>query len=318
MSQPQTMAKDVSTSGPRSVNDPEVRKVIDDPASDSRSYHPSPSAWEDQLLYFLLPDRFSTGKEDESLDNEDQAISGTVKPFTSSDAENATSTAEEASTWRKGGVKWQGGTLKGIESKLGYLKRLGVTALWVGPIFKQVPRDESSYHGYAVQDFLDIDPHFGTREHLRELVSAAHELGLYVILDIILNHSGDVFAYKDGEKQWTGQKYEVAGFRDAEGNPTLPFHPIQDDQDVKDPKSCAVWPIEFQRPDTFTCEGPISNWDNKAEFLRGDFVTLKDINLGSDTNDVDNFALAPPSKRSARCTSTGSRIWTWTATELIR
>jgi glycosidase len=90
--------------------------------------------------------------------------------------------------------------MKGIQSKLGYLRRLGITCLWLGPIFKQVQTDRHSYHGYAVHNFLEIDPNFGTKEHLRELVKSAHELGIHVILDIILNHSGDVFAYKGGAK----------------------------------------------------------------------------------------------------------------------
>ncbi|KAF2683892.1 glycoside hydrolase family 13 protein [Lentithecium fluviatile CBS 122367] len=278
---------DSSSSGPRSISDPEVRNLITQNTSDQKRYHPSPLAWEDQVLYFLLPDRFSTGDEDGSLDNNGQPTLGSVKPFTSTDNENAIPTASEASVWRDAGFTWQGGTLKGIQSKLGYLKRLGATALWIGPIFKQVPRDEHLYHGYAVQNFLDIDPHFGTRDDLRDLVSAAHELDIYVILDIILNHSGNVFEYKGGEKQWSGRRYEVEGFRDAAGKPTLPFRPIRDTDDIEDPESCAIWPVELQDPSAFTCEGSISNWDYDPEFIRGDFLSLKDINLGS--GHVDSF-----------------------------
>jgi glycosidase len=96
----------------------------------------------------------------------------------------------------KKGDGWQGGTLKGLKSKLGYLRRLGVTAIWISPVFKQVAF-RPTYHGYGIQDFLEIDPHFGTREDLRNPVDAAHQQGIYCILDIILNHSGDVFGYKD-------------------------------------------------------------------------------------------------------------------------
>src|SRR4029453_7225688 len=98
-------------------------------------------------------------------------------------------------TWLKAGGVWQGGTLKGLKSKLGYLKRLGITALWVSPIFRQVAFEPTSYHGYGIQDFLDVDPHFGTREDFRDFVDAAHEHGIYVILDIIAHHTGNVFAY---------------------------------------------------------------------------------------------------------------------------
>ena len=208
----------MTTSKILSIADPSVLATISQTNSSSRSYNPSPPAWEDQLLYFLLPDRFATGTE-----NTD------IPPYTPNDNSNATSNSSDAASWRDAGINWQGGTLLGIKSKLGYLKGMGVTAVWIGPIFKQVPRDEHSYHGYAVQNFLDIDPHFGTKEDLKELVRAAHEEGLYIILDIILNHSGDVFEYKGGRKEYTGETYEVQGFRDAEGNATLPFQPLDRD-----------------------------------------------------------------------------------------
>ena len=76
-----------------------------------------------------------------------------------------------------------------------------MTAIWVSPIFKQVAFQES-YHGYAIQNFLDVDPHFGTREDLREMVKTAHQHDIYVILDIILNHSGDVFTYDADRYDW--------------------------------------------------------------------------------------------------------------------
>ena len=87
-----------------------------------------------------------------------------------------------------------GGTIRGLRSKLGYLRRLGITALWVSPIFRQVAF-EPSYHGYGIQNFLDVDPHFGTREEFRDFVKAAHEQGIYVILDVVAHHTGNVFAY---------------------------------------------------------------------------------------------------------------------------
>ncbi|KAF1968113.1 alpha-amylase [Bimuria novae-zelandiae CBS 107.79] len=272
----------------RSINDPEVRDTISQTSSSPRSYHPSPSAWEDQVLYFLLPDRFATGKEGTA-----------IEPYTSAFNSNATSSPEDASSWREAGITWQGGTLQGIKSKLGYLKRMGVTAVWIGPIFKQVPHEEHSYHGYAVQNFLDIDPHFGTREDLKELVQAAHAEGLYIILDIILNHSGDVFEYRGGRKDFTGSKYEAQGFRDAHGNPTLPFAPLNPQAESDDVVNSAIWPAELQTPSTFTREGKITNWDAYPEYLRGDFETLKDIDLGDDCNpgdpsgSIDDFTPSP-------------------------
>src|SRR5688572_21124270 len=97
-------------------------------------------------------------------------------------------------TWFRAAGGWQGGTIKGLTSKLGYLRRLGVTALWVSPPFRQVAF-EPSYHGYGIQNFLDVDPHFGTREEFRDFVKAAHQQGMYVILDVIAHHTGNVFTY---------------------------------------------------------------------------------------------------------------------------
>ena len=71
-----------------------------------------------------------------------------------------------------------------------------MTTLWISPVFKQVESDRHSYHGYGIQNFLDIDPHFGARQELIDLVNTAHDHGILVILDIILNHAGDVFGYR--------------------------------------------------------------------------------------------------------------------------
>lgn len=277
-----------TASSPRSVNDPSVRNVLSQAPSQRGQYHPSPSSWEDQQLYFLLPDRFSKGGEAGTLDLEGEEIPGDIRPFAQSDNGNAINPPNDPNVWEESGIIFQGGTLKGIQSKIGYLKRLGASALWLGPIFKQVPNDDHLYHGYAVQDFLEIDPHFGTREDLRDLVKVAHDEGIYVILDIILNHSGDIFAYKGGEKQWNGNRFDVEGFRDSSGNPTLPFQPLDATNLPKNPKDCAIWPAELQALNSFTREGAISNWDNWPEYIRGDFLSLKDLDLGSDA--PDNFA----------------------------
>src|SRR4051794_17145236 len=78
-----------------------------------------------------------------------------------------------------------------------YLQSLGITTLWIGPIWKQRSEDNTSYHGYAIQNFLDVDPRFGTRQDLRDLVDAAHDRGMYVLLDVIYNHMGNNFFYAD-------------------------------------------------------------------------------------------------------------------------
>jgi glycosidase len=257
-----------------------------------RRFHPSPSAWEDQVLYFLLPDRFSDGKERNYLGiGGRRTTGGTTDPFDRGrDLENAVQTSSDARAWREAGAAFVGGTLKGLTSKLGYLRRLGVTAIWVGPIFKQVAF-QATYHGYGVQNFLEVDPHFGSRDDLRALVKTAHANGIYVILDIILNHAGDVFSYANGQPGWTGSTYPVQGFNDSRGRPTLPFQPIDGQALPSAFPDGAVWPAELQAPSTFTCKGAIGNWDNDPEYREGDFFDLKDIDLG--LRDPDTFTATP-------------------------
>ena len=159
-----------------------------------RTFTPSPAAWEDQVLYFLLLDRFSDGKEKDGYrDIAGRPVPGGVTPlYRPEDAGRV-----DYDTWFRAGGGWQGGTLQGLRSKLGYLRRLGITALWVSPPFRQVAF-EPSYHGYGIQNFLDVDPHFGTREEFRDFVQAAHEQGIYVILDIVAHHTGNVFSLRRG------------------------------------------------------------------------------------------------------------------------
>ncbi len=81
-----------------------------------------------------------------------------------------------------------GGTIKGVLDHLDYLAELGVTALWLSPIFTAI-----SYHGYDTVDYYAIDPRFGTKADLRQLVQAAHDRKIRVILDFVANHTGVTF-----------------------------------------------------------------------------------------------------------------------------
>ena len=79
------------------------------------------------------------------------------------------------------------GDLKGIISKLPYLKSLGIDLIWICPIYDS-PMDDN---GYDVRDFFNIDQMFGTIEDMKELIGRAHQLGIKVILDYVLNHTSD-------------------------------------------------------------------------------------------------------------------------------
>lgn len=271
----------------------------------SRSFYPSPEAWEDQIFYFLLVDRFSDGNEAEYTDNDGKPTkNGTTPAFAPEDDGNAVRTEADAKQWREAGSSWVGGNLKGLTSKLGYLKRLGITAVWISPLLKQCVYADNTYHGYGTQNFLDIDPHFGTREDVRTLCEEAHRLGIYVVLDVIVNHAGNVFSYdadrneetapngtKYFDARWDGGTYPVKGFHDAQGKPTLAFGRVDDHvQEVAWPEG-AVWPRELQAPEAWTRKGHMNNWDNYPEFLEGDFFDLKNVSLGD--YDGDTYRPSP-------------------------
>lgn len=235
--------------------------------------HPSPVTWRDQILYFLLPDRFSDGNED-----------GRPRFDRANPTEFRT---PDKRAWMAAGTVFQGGTLKGIQSKLDYLRDLGVTALWIGPIWRQRP-DLQTYHGYGIQNYLDIDPRFGTRQDLRDLVDAAHQRGMYVLLDIIYNHSGNNWFYQD-------QNGNPAGLLPYRFAPPYPFHGWHSRDGQSSPTiggtDDGVWPEQFQNLDWYTRAGQIGRWDPEQwedpldpnlEFRRGDFFDLKDVNVNRD------------------------------------
>ena len=156
-----------------------------------QSYYPSPVDWRDEVLYFLLVDRFSDAQEPTRPLIDRQNLTAARPPL------------PNGQSWRwdlwaeSGANRWQGGTIRGIASKLGYLKGLGITTLWLSPVFKQRGHLDS-YHGYGLQDFLDVDPRFGNRRDLIELVAQAHQEQIRIILDIIFNHSGPNWRYPPG------------------------------------------------------------------------------------------------------------------------
>src|SRR3954470_20854024 len=88
-----------------------------------RAFQASPAAWEDEVLYFLMVDRFSDGNEKGYRDLGGAVVTtGTPPPFAPGDALNAVGTPADAQQWRDAGLTYVGGTLAGLTSKLGYLK----------------------------------------------------------------------------------------------------------------------------------------------------------------------------------------------------
>lgn len=107
------------------------------------------------------------------------------------------------------------GDIRGITEKLGYLKKLGVTMLWICPFFKS-PMDDN---GYDISDYYELAPEFGTKEDLDRLISEAKKLEIKIIMDLVLNHTSD----------------EHAWFQAAINDPKSPYHDFYIFKDGKEP-----------------------------------------------------------------------------------
>jgi glycosidase len=139
---------------------------------------------QDEIIYFLLPDRFENG--DTSNDRGGLTGGRLVTGFDPA---------------AKG--FYHGGDLQGLISRLDYIQGLGATAVWLGPIYKNKPvqgapgHESAGYHGYWITDFTHVDPHFGTDADMHALAEAIHSRGMKLYLDIVVNHTADVIAYRE-------------------------------------------------------------------------------------------------------------------------
>jgi glycosidase len=99
-----------------------------------------------------------------------------------------------------------GGDLKGISDHLDYIKRLGVTAIWLNPVLENNQKRES-YHGYAITDLYKVDQRFGSNDDYLDFINKSHTLGLKVIQDMVMNHIGNMgWLVKDlPSKNWIHQ-----------------------------------------------------------------------------------------------------------------
>jgi glycosidase len=208
---------------------------------------PSPGDWRDVWIYFIMLDRF----------NRDDGQSPKNMPYDAPFGE------------------FQGGTFNGVRAQLKYIKELGAGAIWLTPVLKNRQTDPGSYHGYGIQDFLQPDPRFASapekaEEELRALVDEAHALGLYVIFDIVLNHAGDVFGYKDiGFKApYREEEYDIE-WRDETGRARPDWSDIPQGQ--RHPDSL-VWPKELQHNAFFRRKGMGGEQGGDFESLK-EFVT---------------------------------------------
>lgn len=118
----------------------------------------------DDVIYLIMPDRFADG-----------------------DPSNDRPAASDGVYDRSQPKAYHGGDLRGVREHLGYLHDLGVTAIWLTPVWKNT---DSDYHGYHVVDFYALDDHMGSMQEYQAVVAEAHKLGMKVLIDYVVNHTG--------------------------------------------------------------------------------------------------------------------------------
>lgn len=146
------------------------------------------------VFYFVLVDRFANGDPGNDRGGERDPLGG-----------ETLNDRLRHGYWPSQPSFYHGGDLKGLLGRLDYLQKLGVTALWLSPVMKNLPVQHTErgkdavagYHGYYITDFTTVDPHLGTEDDLHALVSEAHRLDMKVFLDIVVNHTADVIRYKE-------------------------------------------------------------------------------------------------------------------------
>ncbi len=218
---------------------PQSLADIDLAPDPQKKYFATDREWREEFIYFLMIDRF----------HDDVARAPTLGPE------------------RCRGVHtpdgFYGGKIRGITRNLDYIAGLGCTAIWLSPVFGN---NDGAYHGYNINNYLDVDPRFGTKADLIELVQAAHAYEkdgrawpMRIILDVVINHSGDNWTYPGGRSYnyCNDQRFPFGSWRDA-------IKPI---------------PTELRNPDYYHRKGNITQggWDSSPENQNGDLVGLKDF-----------------------------------------
>ncbi|RYD87004.1 MAG: alpha-amlyase, partial [Sphingobacteriales bacterium] len=136
----------------------------------------APFVWEGANMYFLLTDRFANGDKTNDVTLGRTKETGVLRGF-------------------------EGGDIRGIIQKIdeGYFDDLGINAIWFTPVVEQIhdatnegTGNTYGFHGYWAKDWTQLDPNFGTKKDLAELVDKAHKRGIRIVLDGVINHTGPV------------------------------------------------------------------------------------------------------------------------------
>jgi glycosidase len=213
------------------------------------TYFPSPQDWRDINMYQIFTDRFADG-----------------------DAANNTTSAMgiNRSSWfvNNSGRSFpfnrnfhHGGDWKGLKDNLDYLTGMGVNAVWISGVQMNAQGRDlryTPYHLYHPTDFFNVDPAQGTFQELKDLIDACHARGIYVILDVVINHTADLNGLwgnsTNDDKQYWPNGNGTHGWWDSRRH-AYPFNELSH----------------------FHNNGTINNWDAFPETLRGQFRGTDDL-----------------------------------------
>ncbi|HTT18031.1 MAG TPA: alpha-amylase family glycosyl hydrolase [Candidatus Sulfotelmatobacter sp.] len=248
---------------PTSLFGPDFQAVLNravNPPSPAAAASASPEDWRDRWIYFLMLDRFNN-----------PSGPPVHQPFDD-----------------PGYSGFQGGTFSGVQQQLSYIKGLGAGAIWLSPVLKNFQFDRNTYHGYGIHNFIGAEPRFADNpaaadDELRTLVDAAHQQDLFVIFDIVLNHTGNAFAYQcdpadqfclnnQGAQASFHPSPQPVQWRDATGAARPDFPDVAA---IPNPSlDAVVWPLELQRNNFFRRQGTP---DPSGDDTVGDFSILKQM-----------------------------------------
>ncbi len=236
--------------------------------------------WRDEVIYQVVVDRFADGDYSNNVNVEESHLG-----------------------------RYQGGDWRGVIQRIPYLKALGITALWISPVVKNLEQDAglAGYHGYWTQDFQRVNPHFGDLAQLQEMVDALHAEGIKVILDVVLNHIGPLFYY---DVNLNGQADEMlfagGGASPGSNNADVPapltrFSEWDPDYDSRGVQAFSamgegglapvVWtyqpainrvpvlPEPFQNPDWYHRKGRVTVWTHRPALGQPPCLTAPDDNI---------------------------------------
>ena len=220
------------------------------PRQQGHQYFPSPQDWRDINIYQLFTDRFADG---DSANNTSQAM-GINR--TSWFVNNSGRSFPHNRNFHHGG-DW-----KGLKDNLDYLTGMGVNAVWISGVQMNAQgRDGryTPYHQYHPTDFFNVDPAQGTFQELKDLIDACHARGIYVILDVVINHTADLNGLwgnnREQDKQYWPNGNDSFGWWDNNRKHPYPFGEL----------------TSFHR------NGTINNWDAFPETLLGQFRGTDDL-----------------------------------------